>query len=257
MSRPRMASVGSTRSNAARLPPAKIAIFPVAARWQPPETGQSIAVAPSASTFAARRRTSALSVVLISSQIFPAPSHASRPWAGSMTSAEAAGDGRQVMTMSTDPASSRGDAPRFAPRETNESTSASFRSRTVRSTPWRNRLPASLLPTLPRPMKPIRVSVTKAPPGLSRPAGAPLAQRLATWQGPKQAKNIAGPERTVGQAGWPERAAGGFAGAGAQVCVQLRTSFVLNKKARIHDHDQLRAGHFAGTGLDQSVLGRP
>src|SRR5712675_2356057 len=64
------------------------------------------------------------------------------------------------------------------------------------------------------------------------------------------------PGRPAGARSRPERAAGGFAGAGARVCVQLRTSSVLNKKARIHDHEQRRAGHFAVTGLDRPVLVR-
>ena len=64
------------RSKTPRSHPAKMAMLPVAALWHPPETGQSTASAPLASTSAPRRRTSASSVVLIS-----APD-ASRPKAG-------------------------------------------------------------------------------------------------------------------------------------------------------------------------------
>jgi hypothetical protein len=45
--------------------------------------------------------TSASSVVLISAQILPGDRPASTPSSASMTAAEAAGFGRQVMTMST------------------------------------------------------------------------------------------------------------------------------------------------------------
>ena len=38
--RPRICNTGSTFVKAARLPPAKMEMLPVAARWQPPETGQ-------------------------------------------------------------------------------------------------------------------------------------------------------------------------------------------------------------------------
>ena len=56
-------STGNTRSKASRRPPAKIAMFPVAARWQPPETGQSRNNAPfSARMLAASRAVPALTV---------------------------------------------------------------------------------------------------------------------------------------------------------------------------------------------------
>ena len=96
-----MPSSGSTRSKVARGPPAKIEMLPVAARWQPPDTGQSMAKAPCCCTRAARRRASAWSVVLISSQILPGARPASTPSAASMTAAHTAGEGRQVMMMST------------------------------------------------------------------------------------------------------------------------------------------------------------
>ena len=66
-------------SNAARSLPAKIAILPVEARWQAPETGLSSAIAPLASTIAPRRMTSDSSVVNISSQILPSESPSSTP----------------------------------------------------------------------------------------------------------------------------------------------------------------------------------
>ena len=51
-------SSGSIASKVSRWPPAKIEMLPVAARWQPPETGQSMAAPPAASTSAPSRRTS-------------------------------------------------------------------------------------------------------------------------------------------------------------------------------------------------------
>src|SRR5215469_7781594 len=138
-------------------------MLPVAARWQPPETGQSIASAPSASTRAASRSASAASVVLISSQIFPGDSPASTPPAASITSADTAGEGRQVMTTSTASASARGPAAAPAPRLTKAATRRGSRSRTVSATPCRSRLPASWPPTLPRPMNPTRISDMAAP----------------------------------------------------------------------------------------------
>ena len=42
-----------------------MAMLPVAARWHPPDTGQSATAAPVADTRVASRRTSASSVVLI------------------------------------------------------------------------------------------------------------------------------------------------------------------------------------------------
>jgi hypothetical protein len=119
---PRIESTGSARSKEGRGPPAKIEMLPDAARWQPPETGHSIAVAPLASTFAARRRISASSVVLISSQTLPGPRPSSRPSGPSTTAAEAAGEGRQVMTNSQASAIERGEFARRAPRATKSST---------------------------------------------------------------------------------------------------------------------------------------
>ena len=64
-------SSGNTSSNASRRPPARIEMLPVAARWQPPETGQSTAWPPRPSTRAPSARTSWWSVVLISIQTLP------------------------------------------------------------------------------------------------------------------------------------------------------------------------------------------
>ncbi len=75
-------------------------------------------VAPRASTSAPRRRTSAWSVVLISSQILPGLSAASTPSAASITAALAAGEGRQVITTSLAAASSRAERAAVAPAST-------------------------------------------------------------------------------------------------------------------------------------------
>ena len=66
----------------------------------PPETGQSTAAAPFAATRAAIRLISAASVVDISSQILPGASPARTPSSASITAADAAGLGRQVMIRS-------------------------------------------------------------------------------------------------------------------------------------------------------------
>jgi hypothetical protein len=135
-------------------------IFPVAARWQPPETGQSTGSAPVARTSAPRRFTSASSVVDISAQIFPAPSAERIPSSASITVAEAAGEGRQVMTSSHVAAISAGLSAHFAPLARKRRATPRSRSRTVRSWPLRSSEPASLPPTLPRPMNPIFIVVS-------------------------------------------------------------------------------------------------
>ena len=101
------------------------------------------------------RLTSAASVVLISSQILPEARPARMPSWLSITSAQAAGEGRQVMMTSTFSAISRGDDAREAPFARKRDSRSAFKSRTVSSSPWRARLAASLPPTLPKPMKPI------------------------------------------------------------------------------------------------------
>jgi|GEM_PF-4507541 len=140
------------RSKVARSQPAKMAILPVSARWQPPETGQSTAAPPRSVTSAPRRLTSAASVVDISIQILPAVTSGS---ICCITASLAAGLGRQVMTASQSRISWAGLSPRVAPRATNPSTKSPFRSCTETSWPLRSRLPASLDPTFPSPMKPI------------------------------------------------------------------------------------------------------
>ena len=64
------------------------------------------------------------------------------------------------MSRSTCSAIARGEGALRAPRARNAPTSSSFRSRTVSRAPCRSRLPASLPPTLPRPINPIRMPFT-------------------------------------------------------------------------------------------------
>jgi len=68
---------------------------------------------------------------------------------GVCAAADAAGEGRQVITMSTPATSSPGLFAQAAPASTKGRAIASSRSRTVRSTPFRSSAPASLPPTLP------------------------------------------------------------------------------------------------------------
>ena len=96
-----------------------MAMLPVAARWQPPDTGQSTAAAPVAATSEPRRRTSASSVVLISAHTLPGPSPASTPSVPSSTAALAAGLGRHVITTSQVSAMTRGLSPHAAPASRN------------------------------------------------------------------------------------------------------------------------------------------
>ena len=110
---------GAMRSKVARSQPAKIEMLPVAARWHPPDTGQSTAAPPRSITSAPRRLTSASSVVDISIQILPSVTSGS---ISSITAAEAAGEGRQVMTASQLRIRSAGPSARFAPRATNSPT---------------------------------------------------------------------------------------------------------------------------------------
>ena len=104
------------------------------------------------------RRTSASSVVLISIQTMPAESPARIPSSASITSEQAAGEGRQVMIVSHSSAISLGDPAQEAPASRNGWAATGSRSRTVRSKPLRCRLPANLAPTLPNPMKPMRMA---------------------------------------------------------------------------------------------------
>ena len=145
---------GNTRSNASRLPPANIAMLPVAALWHPPDTGLSKASAPFASTSSPNLFTSSASEELISSQIFPSLSPAITPSSASRTSAETLGDGRQVITTSQLSATAFGLSADFAPSSTRRLVASGSGSKTVTSNPFRSKLPESFAPTLPSPMKP-------------------------------------------------------------------------------------------------------
>ena len=76
------------------------------------------------------------------------------PFFDSITSEQALGEGRQVITISQSSAISFGELIVDAPRATNSFTKESFKSLTVRSKPFLKRLPASLPPALPRPINP-------------------------------------------------------------------------------------------------------
>ena len=99
---------------------------------------------------------SAASVVDISIHTCPARRPAITPSSASSTTADAAGDGKHVITTSTDSAIAFGDSAHFAPPSSNGCVASGDGSRTVRSMPLRNSDPASLPPTLPSPMKPTR-----------------------------------------------------------------------------------------------------
>lgn len=183
--RPMIENTGSARSNTARSQPAKMAMLPLAARWHPPETGQSSGSAPTARTLAPRRSTSAWSVVLISAHIFPGPSAPSRPSSASTTSALAAGFGRHVTTRSQRSAISRGLSAQCAPASSTGWAAARSRSRTVRSTPLRSSDPARAPPTLPSPMKPTvptdpTLTTTRSTAGCRRAGTAPRGTRRRT-----------------------------------------------------------------------------
>jgi hypothetical protein len=121
-------------------------MLPVAARCTPPDTGQSTASAPRSSTNAASRPISATSVVDISNQAFPGPIPARMPSAVSITAADAAGEGRQVMMTSQASAMAFGLSPKDAPPARNGSAALRSRSRTTRSMQLRSSVPASLPP---------------------------------------------------------------------------------------------------------------
>jgi hypothetical protein len=78
-----------------------------------------------------------------------------------MTSAETAGEGKQVMTTSHCRAISAPDGAQLAPASSNACAAPCSTSRTVKSKPLRNRLPASLAPTLPKPINPIFIVKTR------------------------------------------------------------------------------------------------
>jgi len=158
--RPSRVRIGKIRSNVSRSHPAKIEILPVAARWHPPETGQSTAAPPLAMIFSPKRLTSVSSLLDISIQIFPGEMPSSKPFSPSITAADAAGDGKHVITASQSRIIAAGLSPALAPWATKVATSASSKSCTTVSKPFRTSDPASFPPTLPNPMKPIFISIS-------------------------------------------------------------------------------------------------
>ena len=130
-------------------------MLPVAARCTPPETGQSTASAPAASTSAANRRISAASVVDISSQILPGPMPERTPPRpfhdrSRCSRRRQAGDD-DVAVFGHLPRDFRR---RRAPAARNGAAAVLSRSRTMSSTPLRSSVPASLPPAWPSPMNP-------------------------------------------------------------------------------------------------------
>ena len=116
---------GRIISNVALSQPAKILIFPVSALWQPPETGQSTAFPPLLMTSAPKRFTSASSVVDISNQVFPSVTNGSIVC---ITTLEAAGLGKHVITRSQTFIKCAGFSPIFAPFFANSAVSWLFKS---------------------------------------------------------------------------------------------------------------------------------
>ena len=149
--RPIVVSKGKIRSKVVLSQPAKIEMFPVSARWHPPETGQSTASPPRSITIAPMRLTSASSVVDISIQILPGPTSGN---ISCMTASLAAGFGRQVITASQVAMRFAALFPSSAPAATLVATKSAFKSCTATATPLRIKLPESFPPTLPKPMNP-------------------------------------------------------------------------------------------------------
>ena len=83
-----------------------------------------------------------------------------KPSLSSITDAEAAGDGKQVITASHVSINTRLFIHVFAPISVNFSTRSAFKSRTYKSTLFLNREPASFPPTFPNPTKPIFIILT-------------------------------------------------------------------------------------------------
>ena len=151
MRRPIASKAARCVSNRSASPPTMTVISPLAARCTPPVTGVSSVRTPKVFARSERRRIVSRSLVLISIQV--------RPGLAvfricSSTFSEAVGEGRQVMIASTCIPISAGLSPHFAPAASSGSAWTRFMSLTVRSKPSRTRLPASLAPRLPRPMKP-------------------------------------------------------------------------------------------------------
>ena len=134
-----------------RSQPTRIEMFPVAARWHPPETRQSTAAPPRSMTMAPRRLTSASSVVDISIQILSVFSSGT---ISSITAADASGDGKQGDGHVAVPHHSRRSvSPRCAKRSRLRDLRSDHGS--IKSISLRNSEPDSLPPTFPDPMNPI------------------------------------------------------------------------------------------------------
>ena len=155
--RPKIVKIGKTRSNVARSQPAKIEMFPVSARWHPPETGHSTAAPPLVMTSLARRAISTASVVDISIQVLPSATSGS---ISVTTASQAAGDGKQVTTTSQSRINCAALVPATAPFSTKALTKSAFRSKTCNAFPFRNKLPANFPPTLPSPINPTRIMLS-------------------------------------------------------------------------------------------------
>ena len=82
------------------------------------------------------------------------PKPARSPSSSSSTAAEAAGEGRQVITTSHSSAITLGDSPHDAPASSRWLAASLLRSRTTTSRPFRTSEPASFPPTFPNPMNP-------------------------------------------------------------------------------------------------------
>src|SRR6185437_7690372 len=181
--RPMIRSAGSACSKAVRSPPTNIEMLPVAARWQPPDTGASSARAPVRMTRSPSRLTSRSSVVLISTHSLPAERPSRTPSRCSRTCALMTGDGRHVMMRSDLSASSFGVAAHCAPPASSGFATVSSRSCTISSPPLRSRVAASFEPRFPKPMKPMIMahasSIAAQDGGIECPAGEdPPHERL-------------------------------------------------------------------------------
>ena len=97
-------------------------------------------------------------MVLISNQILFSERPLITPFLDSITSAHISGDGRQVIIKSDCSANCFGVAAIFAPRFLKSFIKSLSKSLTIKSNLFLNKLPANLLPTLPRPIKPIFIS---------------------------------------------------------------------------------------------------
>src|SRR6056300_224903 len=103
---------------------------------------------------------SASSVVLISNQILFSDNPLITPSLDSITSAQILGEGKQVIIKSTLSASSLAEFAALAPKSTNDLVRFLSKSLTVKSKLFLNKLPASLPPTLPNPIKPTFIIIS-------------------------------------------------------------------------------------------------